>query len=157
MATKVPDFEKLGASNYTTWAQDILAWLATQQLKKLVLGKQPKPSPADSNAITPEEQSAMDTWEDKAEKAAGWIITLIKHDQRVHIKGMDDDPILMWKKLQQVHVVKQAGARFNSYDTFFSIRKQEDESLASLAARIDEAMQKIQSLRPDNFSLEMLG
>jgi len=65
---------------------------------------------------------------------------------------MDNDPILMWKKLQEVHVVKQAGA----LDTFFSIRKQETGSLVSLTARIHGAMQKIQSLRPDNFSLQML-
>lgn len=58
--------EKLGATNYTTWAQDVLAWLATQQLKKLVLGKLIKPSPADPSAITDAEQSAIDAWEDKA-------------------------------------------------------------------------------------------
>jgi hypothetical protein len=156
MTSKVPEMEKLGATNYTTWAQDVLAWLATQQLKKLVLGKLIKPSPADPSAITDAEQTAIDAWEDKAEKAAGWIITLIKSDQRVHIKGLEDDPVGMWKKLEAVHVVKQAGARFNSYDNFFTIRKKEDESLVSLTTRIDGAMQDIQSLRPDAFTLAQL-
>ena len=128
MASKVPDIEKLGATNYATWSQDMLAWLGTQQLKRLVLGKQKAPSAADSNNITDAEQIAIDAWEDKCEKAAGWIITLIKPDQRVHIKDMEDDPVKMWIKLESVHVVKQAGARFNSYDNFFSIRKKEDES-----------------------------
>ena len=122
MTFKVPEIEKLGATNYTIWAQDVLAWLATQQLKKLVLGKLIKPSPADPSDITDAEQTAIDAWEDKAEKAAGWIITLIKSDQRVHIKGLEDDPVEMWKKLETVNVVKQAGARFNSYDNFFSIK-----------------------------------
>jgi hypothetical protein len=125
MTSKVPEIEKLGATNYTTWCQDVLAWLGTQQLKKLVLGKLIKPSPADSSAITDAEQTAIDAWEDKAEKAADWIIILIKPDQRVHIKGLEDNPIEMWKKLETVHIVKQAGARFNSYDNFFSIRKME--------------------------------
>ena len=115
MATKVPDIEKLGAINYATWSQDMLAWLGTQQLKRLVLGKQKAPSAADPNNITDAEQVAIDAWEDKCEKAAGWIITLIKPDQRVHIKDMEDDPVKMWIKLESVHVVKQAGARFNSY------------------------------------------
>ena len=106
MTSKVPEIEKLGTTNYTTWAQDVLAWLATQQLKKLVLGKLPKPSPADSTTITPAEQSVIDAWEDKAEKAAGWIITLTKPDQRVHIKGLEDDPVQMWKKLETIHIVK---------------------------------------------------
>src|SRR5215510_7592069 len=128
MATKVPDIEKLGATNYATWSQDMLAWLGTQQLKRLVLGKQKAPSPADPNNITDAEQAAIEAWEDKCEKAAGWIITLIKPDQRVHIKDMEDDPVKMWTRLESVHVVKQAGARFNSYDNFFSIRKKEDES-----------------------------
>jgi hypothetical protein len=152
MATKVPEIEKLGPSNYTDWAADMLAWLGTQQLKRLVLGTQPRPSPATTSA----EQTAIDTWDDRAEKAAGWIIMMITPEQKVHIKGLEDDPVGMWKKLKDVHIVKQAGARFNSYDSFFGIRKQEDESLVSLTARIDGAMQKIQSLRPDNFTLANL-
>jgi hypothetical protein len=94
--------------------------------------------------------------EDKSEKAAGWIITLIKPDQRVHIKGMEDNPVKMWERLETVHVVKQAGARFNSYDSFFSIRKKEDESLVALTTWIDGAMQTIQSLRPNTFTLQTL-
>ena len=156
MTFKTPEIEKLGATNYTTWAQDVLAWLATQQLKKLVLGKVSKPSPMDPSAITTDEQSAIDAWEDKAEKAAGWIITLTNPDQRVHIKGLEDDPVQMWKKLETVHIVKQTGTRFNSYDIFFGIRKKEDESLVALTTRISGAMQDIQSLRPDAFTLDML-
>jgi hypothetical protein len=156
MATKVPDTEKLGASNYTTWAQDVLAWLGTQQLKRLVLGKQLAPSPADPNRLTADEKAAVEAWEDKSEKAAGRIITLIKPDQRVHIKGMEDNPVKMWERLETVHVVKQAGARFDSYDSFFSIRKKEDESLVALTTRSDGAMQTIQSLRPNTFTLQTL-
>src|SRR5215510_13326155 len=67
MATKVPDIEKLGATNYATWSQDMLAWLGTQQLKRLVLGKQKAPSPADPNNITDAEQAAIEAWEDMLE------------------------------------------------------------------------------------------
>jgi hypothetical protein len=123
MTSKVPEIEKLGATNYTTWAQDVLAWLATQQLKKLVLGKLIKPSPADPSSITETEQSAIDAWEDKAEKAAGWIITLIKSDQRVHIKGLEDDPVEMWKKLEKFILLNKLVLDLTAMTTFSALER----------------------------------
>ncbi|KIK22844.1 hypothetical protein PISMIDRAFT_48311, partial [Pisolithus microcarpus 441] len=43
-----------------------------------------------------------------------------------------------------------------AYDEFFSIRKQEDESLTSLTARIKLAMLKIQELCSQQFTLASL-
>ncbi|KAJ8579267.1 hypothetical protein M405DRAFT_754702, partial [Rhizopogon salebrosus TDB-379] len=40
------------------------------------------------------------------------------------------------------------GARFNAWDDFFSIRKQPDESLSTLIARIEDGTSKIKELRP---------
>jgi hypothetical protein len=37
---------------------------------------------------------------------------------------------------------------FNTWDDFFSIRKQPDESLSTLIARIEDGMSKIKELRP---------
>ena len=49
---------------------------------------------------------------------------------------------------------KKPGARFNAYDNLFSIRKQPNESLQSLCARIDTSMQTIQDLHPTTFTLK---
>ena len=59
----------------------------------------------------------------------------------------------MWKKLESVHLQKRPGARFNAYEALFDIRKASDESLMSLMTRVDTAMEQIQNLRPDAFSL----
>jgi hypothetical protein len=156
MSSKGPDFEKLGSDNYPQWSTEMLAWLGSQQLKKLVMGSRNAPTPANPAQPTEEEIIRIEAWEDKAEKAAGWIILMITPDQRVHVKSIEDDPIKMWKKLEEGHVVKQAGTRFNTYDDFFSIRKKEDETLQSLTTRIDACMQRIKNLRPENFKLEDL-
>ena len=62
--------------------------------------------------------------------------------------------IRIWTTLRDVHMSKKPGARFNAYDNLFSIRKQPDESLQSLCARIDTSMQSIQDLRPSSFTLK---
>ena len=66
---------------------------------------------------------------------------------------MEDDPIAMWKKLEEVHMSKEAGTRFNAYDDLFSIRIAESESLSSLIVRVDEVMHRIKGLRPDDFDI----
>src|ERR1700677_4926776 len=58
----------------------------------------------------------------------------------------------MWKKLEDVHLQKHPGTRFNTYDALFSIRKDDTETLPALML----AIQDIKALRPSNFTLDML-
>ena len=81
---------------------------------------------------------------------------MVEHDQRIHLASIQDDPVKMWIKLEEIHMAKRAGARFNAYDDLFSIRKKEEESLMSLTNRIDTAMHTIQNLRPTDFTLAKL-
>ena len=76
--------------------------------------------------------------------------------QRVHLSDIEDDPIQIWRKLEEVHMNKQAGTRFNAYDDLFSIRLQESESLSSLITRVDAVMNKIQGLRPSDFDIKQM-
>ena len=62
----------------------------------------------------------------------------------------------MWTRLEAVHQQKRPGARFNAYDTLFSIRKKEDESLQSMVARVQDAMLQIKNLREPTFILANL-
>jgi len=62
----------------------------------------------------------------------------------------------MWAALESAHVQKRPGTRFNAYDDFFSIRKEENESLQALIARIGGAMTKMQNLRLKHFDLDKL-
>ena len=69
---------------------------------------------------------------------------------------MLSDPICIWSTLHDIHMSKKPGAQFNAYDKLFSIRKQPNESLQSLCARIDISMQNIQDLQPASFTLKDL-
>ena len=52
------------------------------------------------------------------------------------MKSLKGQPDKMWAKLKEVHLQKKPGARFNAYDGLFAIRKQENESLTTLMARV---------------------
>ncbi|TDL15284.1 hypothetical protein BD410DRAFT_854976 [Rickenella mellea] len=93
-------------------------------------------------------------WRRDRDIAAGQIYLALEPSQRVHIRGMEEDPIKMWEKLAEVHVQKRPGVRFNAYDVLFNIRKKEDESLVSLMGRVDTAIQDIKALRTKDFKLE---
>ena len=72
----------------------------------------------------------------------------------MHFAGISDDPCRMWTKLEKIHLQKRS--RFNAYDALFSIRKLPDESLQALMARVDQGMQNIKELRPDDFTLDKM-
>ena len=114
----------------------------------LVSGEEPMPDKS--------RPSELLDWKMRAQKAAGALFLAVEHEQRVHLGGIETDPIKIWSKLETVHLNKRPGTRFNAYDDLFSIRKQPEESLQSLMNRVDEAMRKIVNLRPKNFTLEKL-
>ena len=128
----------LSNSNYPEWVGEMRACLMQQQLWRLVSGKEKAPEPS--------RVKEHEAWEVRAEKAAGMIYLLVENDQRVHLRGFEEDPVKMWELLEAAHLSKKPGARFNAYDDLFSIRKQSDESLPSLVAHIEQAMQLIKNL-----------
>ena len=109
-----------------------------------------EPSPADSD---PE---ARLKWQKRAQRAAGELFLSVEQDQKSHFHGILSDPIRIWTTLRDVHMSKKPGARFNAYDSLFSIRKQPNKSLQSLCSRIDASMQNIQDLRPEAFTIKDL-
>ena len=137
----------LNNSNYTTWKSDISAVLRCKGLFRLVNGTVSKPSDK------PEDATQLESYLDKLDRAAGLLVLHVDKDQRVHLAGIEDDPIAMWKKLEEVHMSKEAGTRFNAYDDLFSIRLAESESLSSLIVRVDEVMHRIKGLRPEDFDI----
>ena len=98
----------------------------------------------------------MEKWEDLAFKAAGERFLCVSADQRTHLRGIEDDPIAIWKKLESVHLQKRPGARFNAWNSFFGVQKKEDESLSQLMTRIESNMQEVQNLRPEGMTLAQM-
>ena len=58
-----------------------------------------------------------------------------------------DNPIEMWSALQKLHEQDNPAARFNAFDEFFNISKQEDETLQSLVVKSSEHSRGPLSLR----------
>jgi len=71
-------------------------------------------------------------------------------------QDVSDDPIKIWAVLKAAHIQKWTGTRFNAYNDFFSIRKNDSKSLQALIARIDGLISKLQNLHPKNFNLKQL-
>src|SRR5882672_1826580 len=142
--TKIP---LLNESNYPTWSKDMQATLRGKGLWRLV-SEQEKRHGSDTNK--------QEEWDDKADKVCGVLTLGVEQPQRIHFQPVKDNPIKIWKALESAHVHKRPGTRFNAYDDFFSIRKEENESLQALTAHIDESMHKMQNLHPNNFNLKKL-
>jgi len=132
------------------------AYLSTKELWEYVDGSIPKPVPMDPSKPTAKEMKELANWKHKARKVSREIWLAIEDDQKVHVKDIKGDPAVMWVKLESVHVQKRPGAHFNTYDTLFSMRKNDEETLPTLMAHADKALQDIKSLCPSNFTLNQL-
>jgi hypothetical protein len=126
--------------NYLNWSRIMDAYFRVSGVHRLIHGLETRPRDDDSD-----DQAS---WDDRAMKAAGAIGMVIDETNATHVRGLEDDPIAMWKKLDEVHNSRTPGTRFNAMDTLFSIRKADDEDLAALITRTEAAMQRVQALRP---------
>ena len=95
----------------------------------LVSGEEKEPGAA--------EVAELQDWRLRSQKAAGALFLAVEHEQRIHLGGIESNPIAIWAKLESVHLAQRPGARFNAYDALFSIRKHPDESLQALMNRVD--------------------
>ncbi|KAH7903697.1 hypothetical protein BJ138DRAFT_1120128 [Hygrophoropsis aurantiaca] len=51
-----------------------------------------------------QDAAKQEEWDTRADKAGG-LLTL---EQRVHIRGKEDNPVKLWKALEAVHIEKRA-------------------------------------------------
>jgi hypothetical protein len=100
----------------------------------------------DESAPTEVEVKARETWQDRALRAAGELYLATSDEQKMHLEGIEDDPVKIWAKLASVHLQKVLGARFNAWELFFSIQMLSDEPLSTLMTRINAAMVKVKNL-----------
>jgi hypothetical protein len=139
--SKSNSVSKLTSSNYATWKGEMKAYLRVKGLLLLVNSSETRPtSDADLQA----------KWDVKADKAAGELYLACSVEQRMHIDAVQDDPVMIWSTLASIHLQQRPGAQFNAWDDFFSIRKQPDESLSTLIARIEDGLSKIKELHPND-------
>ncbi|KAI0072021.1 hypothetical protein K474DRAFT_1605896 [Panus rudis PR-1116 ss-1] len=106
-------FPLLSAHNYSTWKSDVQASLRSKGFWRIVSGSICKPDD--------KEAEKLEAYLDEADRAAGILFLAVDKDQRVHLAGIEDDPVKIWVKLEEIHMEKGAGTRFNAYDDLFSI------------------------------------
>lgn len=65
---------------------------------RLVIGNEKRIVPGDANAVTATEQAAMDSWDEKALKAAGELYSAVSDDQKTHLEGIEVDSVAIWAR-----------------------------------------------------------
>ena len=83
----IPKFKPLSNTNYSEWSGEMKAWLMKLGYWRLVSGREIKP--------TSNKEEQLDRWEMKAERAAGEIFLALEKDQKVYVKGLEEDPVAM--------------------------------------------------------------
>ncbi|KZT18251.1 hypothetical protein NEOLEDRAFT_1184434 [Neolentinus lepideus HHB14362 ss-1] len=131
--TKHP-FPALGEHNYGSWADDMEAYLKTLNLWDVTNDPTAALLPVDATNLTMEERKEVQDWEKCKGQASGQIWLAVEDRQKVHVKDIQNDPVKMWLKLKEL----------------------EGESLASLMAQVDKAMQDIHVLHPKDFTIDSL-
>ena len=124
------------------------AWGCKQGWWRIVSRDMAEPSISDAEAYQ--------KWLERVDKGAGEIYLAIEDDQKHHLGGVLDDPKKMWELLEKGNQSKKPSMRFNTYDDLFSVRKQENEGLEGLIARVSEKIRAIKDLRPPGFTLDDL-
>jgi len=100
--TSSPSITPLSNTNYPQWSMEMKAWLMMKGLWMLVSGDETSPS-------TGQKSEVLD-WKLRAQKAAGALFLAVEHEQRVHLGGIEDNPVKIWSKLKEVHVAQRPGA-----------------------------------------------
>jgi hypothetical protein len=134
--SSVPTLEK---DNYPEWTCKINRYFHLNNLYNIVHGQEL--CLADGSTSQPD-------WDKRAMQAARAIEMSLNNTNATHIHGIEGNATAMWRKLESVHNSRTPGSRFNAMDTFFNIKKDEQEDLHSLVTRAKAAMQVIKSLWP---------
>ena len=92
------------------------AWFCAQGVWQIVAGVSLTPKLPASPAVASEAQiAALDAWELKSElksdKACSWMYLSIEDDQKIHLKGIESDPVKIWAALSAIHLQKRPGIR----------------------------------------------
>jgi hypothetical protein len=90
----------------------------------------------------------LNEFRDRQEKAAGDILAHLSRLQLTHVADHHDDPTKMWAMIKAVHVQQLPSMRFSAYNDLFSIVKGPEETLPSVASRVEEAIARVVELRP---------
>ena len=131
-ATAAPRFPKLRLGNWATWESDMSAYLRSRGLMGHVTGMRKAPTVHSANdkneSLVISQQARLDDFNIEKERAGGEIFLMLEEDEKPLVRHLQDSPQALWDKLKERHVVIKPNARFNAYDSFFSLRLEEGET-----------------------------
>lgn len=93
--------ELLQEHNWAPWKRRVTAILRERALLKYAEGTEPRPVPADKNAVTAEEAEKIQKWEEGDGRAQTQIELTLSDTQMIHIAGAKT-AAEMWKQLKLV-------------------------------------------------------
>ncbi|PBK90679.1 hypothetical protein ARMGADRAFT_885988, partial [Armillaria gallica] len=152
-------FDDLRTDNYSTWSKNMEVLLKTRRLWLATSGRYREPDYVDAENPTRAEIKDWQDWWETLDAAAGIIYLCLESSQKAHVEDFHSkgDPEGMWDKLKATYQQRKPITRFTAYDSFFSIRKEDAESLTDLYSRVTRSMTEIRNLRPAHFGLSQLN
>jgi hypothetical protein len=141
-----PSIPKLGENNYRIWSGNMKAYL----MKKRVWGH------VSGTLVAPTDPTKLEEFVKDKGVASGAIWLGLEESQQTQVGDLMDEPKKMWDELESIHVQKRPSTCFLAYTNLLNIQKNPEESLPSLTARIEKAMQEVKNLRSTSFTLTEL-
>ncbi|KAJ7692594.1 hypothetical protein B0H17DRAFT_933889 [Mycena rosella] len=145
-------FPRLNEKNYGTWTEDERGKLQRLGVWLIVKGAIVAPTTNDA-------ESELRKWLVDSGKAAGYIYSSIEPSQKVHAKGMEENPIGMWSHWSGC-INRRSRERDSLHTIIFSpsrsYRHRPEETLTQLIRRVDDAVSLIKDLRPPSHTLDDL-
>ena len=120
---------KLTSTNYNTWTVAMQGKLMTVNAWRIVTEDSKRPT--DVALI---EKSLL-----KREETAGILLKSLSHTRYVHIEGVIDNPVEMWKRLRMAHWSQVENSRYHAMQKLLTIWKEDAESLTDYITHINTA------------------
>ena len=118
-----------------------------------------KPSPSDITAIglsnsVVSPQDHLPNRLLKKEEAAGIHLKSLSPMQGIHVEGIMDDPVEMWKRLKATHQSQNANNHFHAMQKLLGIHKEYAESLTDYITHVNSATNNLIALVPNMLTVQ---
>jgi hypothetical protein len=112
--TDVYKLSELPTPNYDAWEFRTRITAKSKGLLETISGNDTEPSTGHSS-------KTWRAWKARQDAAAELIVKSLDDDQLVHVRGLEDDPTLMWERLRTVHERTGSGSAVDLWKKFHNM------------------------------------
>ena len=144
------NFEKLdGASNYSTWATNVMYMLMDKDLWEVTEGSEGCPSAhsdggGDSAGLA-EDQKAVLEWSKRNNKARAAIVLSVKDGPKSYIQA-ESTAKGMWDKLRKLYGEQGYNARFLALRSLISVRYEDTKSIEEYTEHVKRTTRRLANM-----------